>query len=62
MKVYITYKKDKYGSYSVDKVFAKEIDVKKYVITKAMINDSETPEELEKKAKVLYEIHKVIVN
>ncbi len=60
MKVFITYEKDGYGGTQVDRVFLNESDVRLYVTTEIMTNNSKTPEELEKKQEQRYEVHEVI--
>jgi len=61
MKVYITYNENGYGGTQVDRVFLREIDVRKYVITEVMLTNSKTPEELAKMQEDQYEEHEVIV-
>lgn len=60
MKIYITYEKDGYGGIHVDRVFLNESDVRLYVTTEIMANNSKTPEELAKNQEKQYEVHEVI--
>ena len=60
MKVYITYEKDGYGGTQVDRVFLNESDVRLYVTTEIMANNSKTPGELAKMQEEQYEVHEVI--
>lgn len=60
MKVYITYEKDGYGGTQVDRVFLNESDVRLYVTTEIMVDNSKTPEDLAKKQEEHYEIHDVV--
>jgi hypothetical protein len=60
MKVYITYEKDGFGGAQVDRVFMNETDVRLYVTTEVMANNSRTAEELAKKQEEHYEVHEVV--
>jgi len=59
-KVYITYEKDGYGGTQVDRVFLNESDVRLYVTTEIIANNSKTPEELAKRQEEQYEVHEII--
>ena len=59
MKVYITFEKDGFGGYQVDKVFLNESAARGYVTTATIINNAKTFEELAKIQEEHFEVHDV---